>query len=76
MHTTFNLCARRAQLEARLALPNGLLELPHVADANVLERVLEANIQVGDEGMHRTLVLHIARHTLSDLDGRRLGEIS
>ena len=36
MHTTFDLCARRAQFEARLALPNGLLELPHVADANVL----------------------------------------
>ena len=76
MHTTLDLRARSAQLEPNRALLHTLAEPSHVADTDVLERVLEADVKVGQERMHRALVLDIARDALRDLDSGRLGEVT
>src|SRR6266404_3506353 len=76
MHATLDLCARRAQLKPHSALADALSKLRDAPDANILKRMLESCIQVGQEILHAPFILHVARDTLCDLDGRRLGEIS
>lgn len=48
------------------ALPQ-LVEAPH---PNILERMLQARVQIRQELLHRALILHVSAHTLSHLDRR------
>lgn len=70
MHTTFDLRAGSTELETRPASLNRFTKLGNVAHTDVLERVLETNVEVGEERVDGALVLHVAGDTLGDLDGR------
>ena len=67
MHTTFHLRTRGAELEAHLTRLDAVLESVDVLDADILERVLNTCVEVGQESGDRSFVLYVARYTLSDL---------
>lgn len=69
MYTALNLGAGGPQLEPNLPILDGLLQLGDAADTDVLQRVLNADVEVGQESLDASLVLDIPRDTLSDLDG-------
>ena len=73
--TALDLCASSTQLEAYLALTYGLLHLCNAAAADILQRMLDAGVEVWQELSHRALVLYVARNTLRNLDDARFAEV-
>ena len=68
MHAPLDLRARRTQLKPNRARTHTILELAHAAYTDVLERVLQAGVEVRQERVDGALVLDVARHALCDLD--------
>ncbi|KAI3492777.1 hypothetical protein L1887_42574 [Cichorium endivia] len=76
VHAALDLGRGGAQLEAHLARADGGAEQVEVRHTHILERVLQARVEVRQELLHRALVLHGARHALSHLDGVALGKVA
>mmetsp|Transcript_62664 Transcript_62664/g.204517 ORF Transcript_62664/g.204517 Transcript_62664/m.204517 type:complete len:218 (-) Transcript_62664:59-712(-) len=76
MHAALALRRRGAELEAEPAVVELRAEILHRARADVLQAVLDALHQVGDEAVHRALVLDGARDSLCHLDGAGRTEVS
>ena len=76
VHPSLDLRASSTELKPRCAGADRVLQLGHVANTDVLERVLETGVEVREESVNGALVLNIAGHALRDLDGGGLGEIT
>lgn len=76
VHPSLGLSRRRALLKANTALLDAVLEFGDGADANVLERVLDAGVEVREELFDGALVDDGPRDALGDLDFVTFGEVS
>lgn len=59
MHTTFQLRTRAPLLKPNTPTLHTSPQLQHALNANILERMLQASIQIRQELLHGSLILHI-----------------
>lgn len=74
--TTLSLGSGSAALEADGTGTHATLHGLNRVNTNILERVLETSVEVGDELLDRALVNNRSRDTLGDLDRVRLGVVT